>query len=129
MRESYKCKGQLNGCFSDKVPTSKEQRLSLFLENYLSDATERKSSANHNLKQREHEIEKYMDIYKYLTLLSTKKSDKQANSKEFANSHKKSLTLKTKPPIIPVHKRRDAVKSNSERLHVEALETFEIIEN
>ena len=30
------------------MSTSEEQRLSLFLENYLSDATERKSSANHD---------------------------------------------------------------------------------
>jgi hypothetical protein len=50
MCEPYQFKEQLINYFRDKEPTSKEQRLSLFLENYLSDATERKSSGNHDHK-------------------------------------------------------------------------------
>ncbi len=50
VREPYKFKEQLSECFRNKLSMSQQQRLSLFLENYLSDATERKSSDNHGSK-------------------------------------------------------------------------------
>jgi len=51
MCEPYEFKEQLFYCFRDKQATSNEQRLSFFLENYFSDATEKKSSANHSLNK------------------------------------------------------------------------------